>query len=80
MGNQASERKDQFGTEGIGDDGDGTMGTRGSSTGGTGSQGVGGDQRGKNAAEGAFGDDNGAKGRRSPPNKQGIDKGDGAQD
>ena len=76
MGNLPSERKDGFGTEGIGD---GTIGTRGSS-GGTGSGGVGADQRGKNAAEGAFGDVGGAKGRRSPANKQGIAKGDGPQD
>lgn len=77
MGNLPSERKDGFGTEGVGEDGDGATGTRGNSLD---KGGVGADQRGKNAAEGAFGDDHGAKGRRSPANKQGIAKGDGAQD
>ena len=80
MGNQASERKDGFGTEGIGEDGDGSMGTAGSSGGGTGSLGTGGSQRGGRAVEGAFGADDGAKGRRTPANKQGIAKGDGPQD
>jgi hypothetical protein len=80
MANQPSERKDGFGTEGIGEDGDGSMGTRGSSGGGTGGQTTGGDQHGKNAAEGAFGNQDGAKGRRNPANKQGIAGGDGAQD
>ena len=76
MGTQASERKDGFGTEGLGDDGDGSMGVAGSSGGGTGSVGAGGGP----VTEGAFGANEGAKGRRSPANKQGIAKGDGPQD
>lgn len=68
---QASERKDGFGTEGIGDDGDGSMGTGGSSMGGTGSTGSGGGRRGGAPVEGAHGAEDGTKGRRSPANKQG---------
>ncbi len=80
LSQQASERKDGFGTEGIGEDGDGSMGIAGSSGGGTGSLGTGDSQRGGRAVEGAFGADDGAKGRRTPSNKQGIAKGDGPQD
>lgn len=77
MSTQPSERKDGFGIEGVGEDGDGAMGSAGkSSGGGTASAG----RSGGVQAEGAFGDHDGAKGRRSPANKQGIAKGDGSQD
>lgn len=81
MSKQPSERKAGFGAEGIGEEGDGAMGTAGNSSGGgTASADTGGNQRGGTPVEGAFGDHGGAKGRRSPANKQGIAKGDGAQD
>ena len=77
---QPSERKDGFGTAGIGEDGDGAMGQAGSSAGGTGSNTTGGRQNGAHPVEGAFGENDGAKGRRSPANKQGIEGGGTAQD
>lgn len=71
---QPSTRKDGFGTEGIGENGDGSIGTAGSSAGGTGATGTGGSQRGGHKVEGAFAEEqNGAPGRRSPANKQGLD-------
>ncbi|MDT7952232.1 MAG: hypothetical protein RQ966_12080 [Acetobacteraceae bacterium] len=76
---QPSTRKDGFGTEGIGEAGDGSMGQAGSSGGGTGASTTGGRRNGATPAEGAFGDD-AAKGRNVPANKQGIDNGNGAQD
>ena len=68
---QPSRRKDGFGTEGIGEGGDGSMGTAGSTGGGTGGSQEGGSRRGAHQAEGAFGEEGGGKGRRSPANKQG---------
>lgn len=71
---QASSRKDGFGTEGIGENGDGSLGTAGSSAGGTGATGHGGSQRGGHKVEGASGEEeHGAPGRRNPANKQGLD-------
>jgi hypothetical protein len=71
---QASSRKDGFGTQGIGEDGDGSIGTTGSSAGSTGTTGHGGNQRGGHKVEGASGEEkHGAPGRRSLANKQGLD-------
>ena len=69
---QPSKRQDGFGTEGIGEDGDGSIGTAGSSGGGTGSTGDAGGQRGGHKVEGAFGQEGGSHGRRNPANKQGL--------
>ncbi len=76
---QASERKDGFGTEGIGEDGDSGMGQAGSAAGGTGTDVTGGQQNNDRPVEGAFGQDQ-AHGRRSPANKQGIESGGTAED
>ncbi len=76
---QPSSRKDGFGTEGIGDNGDGGMGQAGSSGGGTGETSQGGSRRGANKVEGASGKEDGSTGRRNPANKQGLE-GAGQQD
>ena len=72
---QPSTRKDGFGTEGIGEGGDGSMGTAGSTGGGTGGTPGGGNRKGGHAVEGAFGEEGGSKGRRSPANKTDMPKG-----
>lgn len=74
---QPSSRKDGFGTEGIGEDGDGSMGQAGSSGGGTGATSTAG--RGATKTQGATGKENGGIGRQNEANKQGLD-GDGPQD
>ena len=73
MSNQPSSRKDGFGTEGIGDNGDGTLGTTNSGAGGTGATGGGGNQRGAHNVEGAFGKEDGSTGRANEANKQGLE-------
>lgn len=74
---QPSSRKDGFGTEGIGEDGDGSMGQAGSSGGGTGATSTA--HRGATKVEGATGKEDGSTGRQNQANKQGLD-GDGPQD
>jgi hypothetical protein len=69
---QSSTRKDGFGTQGIGEDGDGSIGQAGSSAGGTGATSDGGGQRGARKVEGAMGREDGSTGRRNPANKQGL--------
>jgi hypothetical protein len=68
---QPSTRKDGFGTEGIGEDGDAGMGQSKSGGGGTGAKG----KPDTHQAEGASGDEHGSHDRRSPANKQGLDGG-----
>lgn len=74
---QPSSRKDGFGTEGIGEDGDGSMGQAGSSGGGTGATGAA--HRGATKTEGATGKENGSTSQRNQANKQGLG-GDKPQD
>jgi hypothetical protein len=57
---QSSTRKDGFGTQGIGEDGDGSIGQAGSSAGGTGATSDGGGQRGARKVEGATGREDGS--------------------
>ena len=73
MGTQGSSRKDGFGTEGIGENGDGDLGTTKSGAGGTGATGGGGNQRGAHNVEGAFGKEDGSTGRANEANKQGLE-------
>ncbi len=73
MGNQASSRKDGFGTEGIGEGGDADMGTAGTSAGGTGGTSTGGNRMGGRKVEGADGKEDGNVGRQNEANKQGLD-------
>ena len=68
---QPSSRKDGFGAEGIGENGDAGTGVAGSSRGGTGAPGSG-PHRGAELVPGAHGEEDGAPGRRNPANKQGI--------
>ena len=67
MGNQASSRKDGFGTEGIGEGG---LGSAGSSAGGTS---TGGNRMGGRKVEGADGKEDGSVGRQNEGNKQRLD-------